>query len=303
MRLTKIFIITIPFFILNGCNTDTSKNDANGNFESTEIMVSAEASGKIIGLKLEEGQNLNSNQIVGKIDTTELYLQKKQIEATISALDKKLPDPTANIEILKSELENAQKEKLRSENLFKANSITQQQYDNVLTQVDVLERKIKAENYNAAISSKSILSEKEPLLRQIDQINEKISKCNIINPIQGCVIGKYHEQGEMIVAGNPIYKIADLRTLNLRAYVTENQIHQIKIGQNVKIFVDKSDGNYKEYRGILTWISDQSEFTPKMIQTKEERVNFVYAIKIKVENDGGIKIGMPAEVKFEGDIK
>lgn len=185
------------------------------------------------------------------------------------------------------------------DNLFKLNAATQQQVDDANTQVDMLNKQIEAQKSTLGISSTTIEKQVAPLQKQIDQLNDQIAKCKIINPIHGTVLTKYSEDHEVAMPGKALYKIAETDTIILRAYITGTQLDKVKIGQKVKVRSDKGSKQYNFYTGTVYWISDKSEFTPKTIPTKDERADLVYAIKIRIVNDGFLKIGMYGEVKFD----
>lgn len=284
--------------IFSACNKSEPEFDASGAFEAEETVISAEANGTIRQLDIEEGQELQAGQQIGYIDSTQLYLKKKQLEAQINAVLSRKPDIAKQIASLEEQLKAAEKEQQRVINLFKADAATQKQVDDVDAQVEVLKKQVTATESSLGTTTSSLSQEVVPLHVQIDQLEDQLEKCRIVNPIDGTVLVKYAEVNEMAAAGKPLYKIADLSTLILRAYVTGNQFSEIQLGQKMKVLVDGKDSEYKEYEGEITWISNKAEFTPKTIQTKEERADMVYAIKIKVANDGFLKLGMYAEVKF-----
>lgn len=284
--------------LIISCNLNERKSDAFGNFEADETVVSSEMPGKIISFNYDEGTSIRKGEIIVQIDTSRLFLQKKQIEAKIEALNLKIPDVSADIKVLETKLKNAEKEKNRIENLFNQNSTTQQTLDNIKTEVAVIEAQISALEFNADKNTSSLLSERKPLIAQLRSIEDEISRCTVKNHIDGTILVKYHKEGEIIMSGTPLYKIADLDTLILRAYVSGSQLNNMMIGEKVLVLTDNDKNGFNTIEGIITWVNSTSEFTPKMIQTKEERVNFVYAIKVKVPNNGELKIGMPAEVIF-----
>jgi HlyD family secretion protein len=305
-------IITFAIFQLVACGNKNNQFDAQGSFEAEEIMVSPEVNGRIVAFDIEEGDTLTAQQVVGKIDDTNLNLQKEQVEASIDALSQKTTDVKPQVAYLNEQLalqsvqlKNLQKELTRAEGLFKKDAATAKQVDDLRYQVEALQKQmdvtkeqIKLQQAINASQNRAILSEKKPLEKKASQIEDLVGRSSIINPINGTIITRYAEVGEVAVLGKALYKIADLSTLTLRAYVTGDQLSVLKIGQPVKVFIDNGADAYKEYAGQLTWISSKAEFTPKTIQTKDERANLVYAIKVKVKNDGLLKIGMYAEVKF-----
>ncbi|OIR14158.1 putative efflux pump membrane fusion protein [mine drainage metagenome] len=307
-------LLYLSFFsaMTAGCNFNNQQSDASGTFETDEVIVSSEVPGKIISLNIEEGSTLTKDSVVGIIDSVPLQLQKAQAEAKIASLYQKTMDVKPQIKLLqdqilvqKAQLNNALHEKARTEKLIKADAATTKQLDDLNTQIDVLqkqiavnEQQIKVQENTTGTQNSSIMSEDKPLRKSVAQIEDQIKRTNITNPINGTVLTKYAMAGEVTSAGKALYKIADLSVITLRAYITGTQLSQIKLNQQVKVLVDSSTNKYKEYAGTITWISDKAEFTPKTIQTKDERANLVYAIKIHVKNDGLLKIGMYGEVKF-----
>ncbi|MBK8952235.1 MAG: efflux RND transporter periplasmic adaptor subunit [Chitinophagaceae bacterium] len=298
--------------VLASCKNGNGKYDASGTFEANEVIVSSELSGKILIFTVEEGQTLTKDTIVGTVDAASISLQKEQVEASVAALSEKTADVSPAIKLLENQLEvqkvqldNLLHEYLRIDRLVKMDAATSKQLDDIKAQVDVAKKninvtaqQINVQKNNVATQNRSILSEGKPLQKRVAQLDDQLKKASIINPIAGTVITKYAEPGEITTAGKALYKIADLSTMTLRAYVTGSQLTQIKLGQAVKVLVDDGPDKYREIPGIITWISDKAEFTPKTIQTKYERANLVYATKIKGKNDGYIKIGMYGEVKF-----
>ncbi len=306
---SSIFLWSIIF---SACNNHKETYDASGTFEATEIIVPAEANGIIEAFNINEGETLDSGLQIGYIDTTQLYLKKKQLEAQIKATGAKLPDiavQTAQFKqqaaVIQSRLNYLKNEKNRIQNLVNADAATPKQLDDINAQVDETQQQLKAVNEQSSAQTSAlrtqhsgISSEINPLYIQIQQVNDQLEKSKIINPINGTVLTKFAEKDEMATVGKPLYSIADLSTITLRAYITGDQFTSIKLGQKVKVLVDDKSGKMKEYGGTVTWINDKAEFTPKTIQTKDERANLVYAIKISVKNDGTLKIGMYGEVSF-----
>jgi Multidrug resistance efflux pump len=294
------------------CNKRGNDHDASGTFETVETIVSAEANGIIKEISIEEGQTLESGQLVGYIDSIQLQLRKKQLESQIAALLKKTPDINAQINAYRKQLAVAQTrlnaqliEKNRIENLLKADAATPKQLNDITALTDALQKEIDViksqESAQFSIlqtQTNGLVSETIPLKVQIEQINEQLENCRIINEIKGTVLTKYAEANEMASVGKPLYKIADVSTLILKAYITGDQLSSVKLNQEVTVLVDAENKSTKEYKGIIEWISSKAEFTPKTIQTRDERANLVYAIKVRVKNDGYLKIGMYADVKF-----
>jgi len=296
----KTFFVT--YFIavtLLSCSDNKDNFFATGTFEAKEIIVSTGVSGKIMALDVEEGKILEANKVVGYIDTTQLYLKKLQLRAQINAVLSKQPDINSQLAVLQEQIKTANTEKIRIENLLLAGVATQKQADDVNAQIKVLQKQLDAQQKNLEITSSSIYNEVNPLTYQIAQIDDQLNNSRILNPIDGTVLSKYAEQGEFTAPGKAIYKIADVRNMTLRAYISGTQLSSIKLGQSVNINVDGEDGAMRTVVGTIYWISDKAEFTPKTIQTKEERANLVYAIKIRVENDVSLKIGMYGEVNLQ----
>ncbi len=307
----KIAIIfTLVFFV--SCKDSKNDFDASGTFEAVETIVSAEANGKILQFNVEEGQHLSKDSMVGYIDPVNIVLQKEQVTSSINALQKKTLDVGPQVKLLhqqlsvqRSQLENLQHEQGRIENLLKSDAATPKQLDDMNAQIDVVKKQIavtqqqiNVQENNVSTQNRSILSEGDPLKKRAEQLQYQEDKTKIINPVAGVVLTKYAEEFEVTAPGKPLYKIADLSTIILRAYITGDQFASIKLNQSLKVLVDDGTGKYKQYTGTVEWLSDKAEFTPKTIQTKDERANLVYAIKIRVKNDGYLKIGMYGEVKF-----
>jgi HlyD family secretion protein len=298
MKIKTLSFVALLALLITSCGNKKTDVDASGSFEAEETIISANATGTINQLSVEEGQTLKAGQQIGYVDSLQLYLKKKQLEAQISSTLSQRPDINAQVAALQVQLKTAEREQQRISNLVKADAATQKQLDDANAQIDLIKKQIAAQQSSLGITSGSITQQAAPLQVQIEQINDQLEKCRIINPVNGTVLAKYAEQNEMATAGKPLYKIADISSLTLRAYITGSQMAQVKLNQKVKVMVDDGKDGFREYEGTLTWISDKAEFTPKTILTKEERTNLVYAIKIKVVNDGLLKLGMYAEVKF-----
>lgn len=297
-RLVQSLPLLLLPALLSCSNKNEDKYDASGTFEAVETIISAQASGTIKELNLEEGQTLQKGQTVGYIDSLQLYLKKQQLQAQVKATLSGKPDITAQTAALQEQLRQAQREQKRTSNLLRADAATQKQLDDANTQVDVVKKQISALQSSLGITSSSLTDQTKPLRVQIQQINDQLQKSKIINEVSGTVLTKYAEVNEVTDMGKPIYKIAELNTIILRAYITGNQIPHVKVGQQVKVLVDQTKDTYKTYNGTIEWVSNKAEFTPKTIQTKDERANLVYAIKIRVKNDGFLKIGMYGDVKL-----
>ncbi|HLX93736.1 MAG TPA: HlyD family efflux transporter periplasmic adaptor subunit [Puia sp.] len=313
MRLQPLPLFGGLTLLLVACQSGDQAFDASGTFETDEVIVSSEVSGRIIRMGLQEGSVLPKDSVAVVIDSTQLELQKKQVVATINALRQKTVDVNPQIKLLqdqikvqRAQLDNALYEKARTERLVKADAATPKQLDDINSQIDVLQKQIavnqqqiKVQQSSTGTQNSTVMSEYKPLRQSAAEIQNQVSKTSVVNPINGTVLTKYAMAGEFTSPGKALYKIADLSVLTLRAYITGTQLSQVKLDQAVKVYVDDGAKKYKEYEGLMTWISDKAEFTPKTIQTKDERANLVYAIKIHVRNDGYLKIGMYGEVKFK----
>jgi HlyD family secretion protein len=294
----KLFIFLSIALGLSSCGTNKTKPDASGTFETTETIIPAEANGVIKLFDVTEGQSLKAGQKVGFVDTVQLYLKKKQLQAQVRTTLSQKPDIAKQLASLETQLKAAEKEQGRVTNLLKSDAATPKQLDDANTAVESIKKQIEALYSSLSIQSNNISQQVNPLLVQIEQVNDQLAKSKIINTVDGTVLTKYAEANEMASVGKPLYKIADLSTLVLRAYVTGSQFSTLKLNQKVTVLVDTSATEYKSYEGVVEWISNKAEFTPKTIQTKEERANLVYAVKIRVKNDGLLKIGMYADVKL-----
>lgn len=285
-------------FMFSACNRGDNNFDATGTFEATEILVSSEANGKIMELNIEEGDRLEAGAVVGYVDSMQLYLKKMQLSAGLRSVDIRKPDVRKQIAALEQQIATARTEQQRMENLVKAKAGNQKQVDDIVNNIKYLQKQLDAQYSTLNKTTGGADAEAEGILYQIMQLDDQLQKSRITNPQAGTVLVKYAEPGEVTAAGKPLYKIADTDLLYLRAYITADQLSTLKQGQSVRVFADYGADNRREYPGTITWISDKSEFTPKGIQTKDERVNLVYAIKIAVKNDGYLKIGQYGETLF-----
>ena len=282
--------------LLTSCKSDTKEAFASGYFEAVETIVSARGNGTIQYLNVEEGMDLQADTKVGQIDSTQIYLTIRQIQAQKGAVLSRKPDISSQTAILKEQLAHANRELIRVENLNAGGAATQKQLDDARSAVAVLNRQLSAQQTTLDKTSASVGKETNPLEVQISLLQDQLEKCRIINPVTGTVLVKYAEPTEMTAIGRPLYKIADLSTLQLRAYITGKQLGSLKLGQKVKVTTDLGKEKPAEYEGTVNWISNKAEFTPKTIQTHEERSNEVFAIKVAVKNDGFLKIGMYGEI-------
>jgi len=285
----------ITLVILSGsCSNNKDKPDAYGSFEATEVTVSSLANGKIMVFNIEEGQLLDSNQVVGFIDTTDLHLKKLQTIGQKDVTGSRKEDLVAQVAVQEQNRDNILIEKKRVINLLKDGAATQKQLDDINSSLNLIEKQI------ASIKSQfsGIENQIGSTDQQIAQLRESIKNACIVNPVKGTVLTKFAENNEVTTFGKPLYKIADLREMQLRVYISGTQLPHVKLGDKVEVRFDKDEQTNSKTGGIVSWISQTAEFTPKTIQTKEERVNLVYAVKIRVQNDGTLKIGMPGEIKL-----
>ncbi len=284
--------------VFSACKKIDNEYDASGNFETTELTVSSEGTGKLLEFNAQEGQTLQAGQVVGVIDSVQLYLRKKQLLAAGKAIQVRRPDLQKQIATIEQQILTAKIEKKRIENLLKANATNQKQLDDVNAQIAVLEKQLDAQKTTLISSNQGITEDVEGVKIQVSQLEDQLKKCHISSPINGTVLVKYVEKAELVMPGKALFKIADTENMILRAYITNGQLSQLKVGQKVKVSCDSDTDKMKEYVGIVSWVSSKAEFTPKTIETKDERANLVYAVKISVKNDGFLKIGMYGNVKF-----
>lgn len=299
MNRLKNTLLGMGILFLISCEKKVPTSDAYGNFEAREVIVSAEANGKLLSFEVEEGKTLKTNELVGLVDTTQLYLKKKQLQASIGTIASKTQDIGSQINVLREKRSNLVREQKRVKALLAENAATTKQLDDIEGNIDFIDKQIVATSTQIASRNQGILSERSPLEVRIEQINDQLKKSYIRNPMSGTVLTKMTEPSELVAYGKPLYKIADLSTMILRVYVSGEQLAKLKIGQNAQVVVDAGKGKTQALSGKISWIASQAEFTPKTIQTREERVNMVYAVKIQVKNNGKLKIGMPAEVNFK----
>lgn len=284
--------------LFSACGNGAPKQDATGTFETTEVLVSAEASGRLLYFDIEEGMLLKAGEEVGVVDTVQLYLKKLQLEASIKSVEEQRPDILKQVAATKEQISAAQRERNRVANLLKVGAANQKQLDDAEDQLEVLRKQLVAQNSTLSNSHQSLMWQSSSVGIQVAQVEDQLKKCHITSPITGTVLAKYAEAGELTAMGTPLFKVADTEQMYLRAYITSEQLSQVKLGQKVTVFSDYGTDEHKQYPGVVTWISDTSEFTPKTILTKNERANLVYAVKIAVHNDGLLKIGMYGGVEF-----
>lgn len=295
MRILSMSLCLI--FTFASCGSSDEEYDATGTFESTEVIVSAESMGEILQFDIVEGQQLIKNQRIGIIDTTQLLLKKQQLMINQQSMLIRRPDMQKQLAALVQQIETAKIEKKRIMNLVNANAVNQKQLDDIDAQIAVLEKQLTAQKTLIENTNDGISMDNEVLRIQIEQIDDQLNKSIISSPIDGIVLMKYAEIGELAAPGKALFKVADMNNMILRAYFTNDQLSRIKLGQTVKVNVESGKDD-KEYKATIIWISSKSEFTPKTIATRDERANMVYAVKISVKNDGFLRIGMYGNVKF-----
>ncbi len=334
IRIQYISVIAIiAMAVMLSCRKNGVRYDASGTFESREVIISSEANGKILSFPVNEGDRVSRGQVIARVDSTGLLLQMEQSKEAVRAIDQKQNSPQPQISVLNKQLAVAEaqektlaeqlrvleKEQKRVRAMFEGEAATAQQLDEVSGKVDVLKQQltaaaeqksvivtqIKSAREQVAIQNRGITSEKAPMEKKVSQIADQLLRTTILAPENGTVLTKYAEAGEFTAIGKPLLKIADLDEMVLRAYITGDQLSSVKAGDKVDVFVDQGSEAYKSYQGKVLWISDKAEFTPKTIQTKDERANLVYAMKVSVKNDGMIKLGMYGEVTLpkQGNAK
>lgn len=285
-------------FVLSACGNNDIPYDASGVFETTEVIVSAQATGELLSFTVEEGMNVKADEKLGYVDTLQLALKKKQLTATLAATDSKWLDEKRQSASLRQQIINLERERKRFGDLFEADAATEKQVDELDYQIDVLKRQLSATEEQLNSHNKSLDGQCLSLEAQLAQLENQIEKSVVSSPVSGTVISKYAEPGEFVQPGKSLFKVANLEKMKLRIYITADQLTMLKIGQKVKVYADKGQDERQEYEGVVSWISDKAEFTPKTIQTRDERANLVYAVKVSVRNDGFIKRGMYGDVKF-----
>ena len=285
--------------VLGACTSQEEQYDASGIFETTEVIVSAKGTGELQSFQVEEGQAVRQGEVLGWIDTLQLSLKDRQLAASLLATESKRLDEKRQVAHLRQQIENLQREKERFTALLNAKATTAKQVDDIDYQIKVLQNQLVATQEQINSSNSSLSRQSESIQAQRAQMEDQIRNAMISSPITGTILTKYAEQGEFAVPGKALFKVADVSQMKLRAYITADQLTQLQIGQAVAVYADRGTTDRKRYAGRVVWIADKAEFTPKTIQTRNERANLVYAVKIAVENDGFIKRGMYGEVRFE----
>ncbi|MDZ7719336.1 MAG: HlyD family efflux transporter periplasmic adaptor subunit [Balneolaceae bacterium] len=297
MELKKWSLTLLGLMVLISCSEENG-SDAFGQFEADDVIISAEVNGRLLNFDIEEGQRLEEGAQVGRIDTTQLHLQKEELLASIFSIQTNLNKLDAQKAVLQTQLQTAQKELNRFRSLQKENAATQQQIDSAEGKVNTLQKQIESID----VEKSSVAAEVNRIEKKIAQIDDQINRAMITNPVNGTVLNKFAEEHELIGQGKPLYRIANLDEMILRVYISGAQLPQIQLGERAEVLFDKNVTENQRREGRVSWIASEAEFTPRMIQTKEERVTQVYAVKVRVDNpDGKLKIGMPGEVRFASD--
>ncbi len=292
--ITALFLFMLGSLFVTSCTEDENTSDAFGNFDVDETIISAETAGKLEQFNIQEGATVKAGAVVGSIDSTNLLLERNSIEANKLTVSAKLTAINAEIKVLNTQLKVIEKEHNRVVKLIKSDAATQKQLDDIEGNMEIIKSRMTA----ASAQKPAVKAQLEVIDANIAKVNNQIDKCIIINPVEGIVLTKLVEQHELVAPGRPLYKVANPDKIYLKAYVTGTQVSGLKQGQKVSIITDNAEGGLKTLAGTINWISEEAEFTPKLIQTREERVSLVYAIKVGFENPGSVKIGMPGEVKF-----
>jgi HlyD family secretion protein len=292
--------LTLPIcvLLLSACGSNMERYDATGTFEATEITVSAEASGRLLRFDVEEGSVLRAGAQVGIIDTVQLSLMIRQQQANMKSVRSQMPEFDKQIAVLKQQIASAEWEERRIGNLLKAGAASEKELDDIRAAIALYNKQLSAQTSSLNSSARSLTEQSSALDIQVAQLLDQLMKCRITAPINGTVLAKYMEAGELATTGKPLFKIADTENMFLRAYITSGQLPEVKVGDRVTVIADYGAERRTEHPGVITWISDRSEFTPKTILTKDERANLVYAMKIAVKNDGYLKIGMYGGVRL-----
>ena len=298
MRIHQYICSVALWLVLGACTSQEEQYDASGIFETTEVIVSAKGTGELQSFQVEEGQAVRQGEVLGWIDTLQLSLKDRQLAASLLATKSKRLDEKRQVAHLRQQIENLQREKERFTTLLNAKATTAKQVDDIDYQIKVLQNQLVATKEQINSSNSSLSRQSESIQAQRAQMEDQIRNAMISSPITGTVLTKYAEQGEFAVPGKALFKVADVSQMKLRAYITADQLTQLQIGQAVAVYADRGTTDRKRYAGRVVWIADKAEFTPKTIQTRNERANLVYAVKIAVENDGFIKRGMYGEVRF-----
>lgn len=294
----KYHFLLVACLLLAGCATDDKEFDATGTFEATEVTVSAEQTGRLLRFTAEEGRKVEAGSLLGLVDTVQLYLRARQIGATRLVYATQRPDIHKQIAATRQQIAKARQDVERFTQLVGDGAANRKLLDDATHQLAFLRRQLEAQTATLQNSANSLSAQMNTADVEKLQVADQLAKCRIHTPIGGTILETYVEPGEFVTTGKPLFTVADIDRMYLRAYLTSNQLRNVKLGQRVNVLSDYGDGQRKSYPGTVTWISSKSEFTPKTILTDDERANLVYAVKIAVRNDGHLKIGMYGEVKL-----
>ena len=300
MKKQIFYVATAAALLTLGNCTDRSREfDACGQIEATEVLVSAEANGRIIALQLTEGDKLTAGEVVGVIDSVQTYLQKEELVRKRSNTQTKWVDIDRQLASQYAQLNKLKSDHERYQALEAKDAATRKQVDDLVSQIAVTEREIAAQRQNYERNNTGIREELALYDVQIAEKDDQLSKCRIVAPIDGTVLTKFAEAGELVTSGKSLFKLADMNQVYVRAYLTTAQLAEVKLGDTVQVTIEDGTDKPRTYEGRLVWIADEAEFTPKNIQTKDERADLVYAAKIALDNDGYLKLGMYAYVRFQ----
>ncbi|HPE18255.1 MAG TPA: HlyD family efflux transporter periplasmic adaptor subunit [Tenuifilaceae bacterium] len=298
MKIKSMFFISALAVAIVSCNGNGEKADAYGNFETDEVTVSSEATGRLLNFSVDEGESLKEGVIVGLVDTSQIVLKRKQVAAQINAAASRLPNIVAQADVQREQIRILEVDHERFKNMLADGAATQKQLDDVEGRISLANKQIDA----IETQRKSVVAEIDVLKTQLVQIDDQLQRCRVVNPVAGTVLVRFAQQGEIVAMGKPLYKIANMDFLYLKVFVTGDQLSSFAIGEKMNVFVDGENGELLEKEGTVSWVSSSAEFTPKIIQTRDERVKMVYAVKVKVKNDGDLKIGMPGEVLLKKQV-
>ena len=288
--------LAVLFF---SCHNEDGEYDATGVFETTEVIVSAQGTGEIMRFDIDEGKTVDAEVELGYIDTVQLSLKKQELLANLEATDSRRYNVGRQIASLREEIATQKREQQRYQNLVQAKAANQKQLDDINARLATLEKQLAAQTETLENGNRTVSGQVRMLEAQLAQVEDQIGKCRISSPINGTILSKYAEAGELASQGRALFKVGDIVNMYLRAYITADQLTELKIGQSVRVFADEGESGHREYAGTVSWISDKAEFTPKTIQTRDERANLVYAVKIQIQNDGFVKRGMYGEIKID----
>lgn len=288
--------LAVLFF---ACHGEDGEYDATGVFETTEVIVSAQGTGEIMRFDIDEGQTVDAEEELGYIDTVQLSLKKQELLANLEATNSRRYNVGRQIASLREEIATQKREQQRYQNLVQAKAANQKQLDDINARLATLEKQLAAQTETLENGNRTVSGQVRMLEAQLAQVEDQIGKCRISSPINGTILSKYAETGELASQGRALFKVGDIVNMYLRAYITADQLTELKIGQSVRVFADEGESGRREYAGTVSWISDKAEFTPKTIQTRDERANLVYAVKIQIQNDGFVKRGMYGEIKID----